>query len=68
MHGMDVPSPCIRICTLDCDQVCVGCGRHLDEIANWSTAPSAVRLRILAAAQERLARRGVQYSSKAETK
>jgi predicted Fe-S protein YdhL (DUF1289 family) len=31
-----VESPCIRICTLDDRQICVGCGRSLDEIARWS--------------------------------
>ncbi|HTE39259.1 MAG TPA: DUF1289 domain-containing protein [Steroidobacteraceae bacterium] len=29
-------SPCIRHCTLDDENVCVGCGRHIDEIVGWS--------------------------------
>jgi predicted Fe-S protein YdhL (DUF1289 family) len=29
-------SPCIRVCRLDSRDVCVGCGRTLDEIARWS--------------------------------
>jgi len=28
-------SPCTKVCTLR-DEVCVGCGRTLKEIANWS--------------------------------
>ena len=28
-------SPCTKICTLR-DEVCIGCGRTLKEIANWS--------------------------------
>jgi predicted Fe-S protein YdhL (DUF1289 family) len=31
-----VESPCIKVCVLDADQMCVGCGRILREIADWS--------------------------------
>jgi len=31
-----VESPCIKVCTLDAEQVCHGCGRTLQEIAAWS--------------------------------
>ncbi len=30
------PSPCIRVCTLDENDVCVGCRRTLDEIVAWA--------------------------------
>jgi predicted Fe-S protein YdhL (DUF1289 family) len=26
-------SPCVGVCKLDARDVCVGCGRHIDEIA-----------------------------------
>jgi len=29
-------SPCILICTLDEDQVCLGCGRSLEQISRWA--------------------------------
>lgn len=29
-------SPCVRICCLDEHNVCLGCGRTLDEIRDWS--------------------------------
>jgi uncharacterized protein len=54
---MEVPSPCINVCTLDQHQICVGCGRHIDEIAAWSDASPQARLLIVAAARERLAPR-----------
>ena len=36
---MQLPdSPCRRACTLDREDICVGCGRTLDEILEWSRA------------------------------
>jgi predicted Fe-S protein YdhL (DUF1289 family) len=33
----DVPSPCISVCRIDpVTQLCEGCCRTLDEIADWS--------------------------------
>jgi predicted Fe-S protein YdhL (DUF1289 family) len=26
-------SPCVGVCKLDARDVCIGCGRHIDEIA-----------------------------------
>jgi predicted Fe-S protein YdhL (DUF1289 family) len=31
----NVPSPCIKICRIDNDGLCVGCKRTLDEIRDW---------------------------------
>jgi uncharacterized protein len=31
-----VESPCINVCTLDAQQVCMGCGRTIEEIAAWA--------------------------------
>ena len=47
---MEIPSPCIDICTLDDREVCVGCGRHINEIAAWGGAAPDVKLLIVAAA------------------
>ena len=30
-------SPCVNICTLDDEQVCLGCLRRLEEIIAWPT-------------------------------
>lgn len=30
-------SPCVRICTLNNDNICIGCGRSTQEIKNWTT-------------------------------
>ena len=41
-----VASPCIGVCRLN-DDVCAGCHRTLDEIAEWSTAGDERRRAIL---------------------
>jgi len=51
-------SPCRRLCTLDEHDVCVGCGRTIDEICGWSALDEAGRRRVCAAAAVRLAARG----------
>jgi len=49
-----VNSPCINICTLDArERFCLGCFRTLAEIAAWSAASNAERLRIVEAATRR---------------
>lgn len=41
-------SPCTLICTIDTDSnMCLGCGRTPDEIADWSHRSQADRNRIL---------------------
>jgi uncharacterized protein len=40
-------SPCINICQLDAQGLCVGCRRTLEEIAEWSSASEARRREIL---------------------
>jgi uncharacterized protein len=44
-----VPSPCIDVCRLDAQGLCVGCRRTLDEIAEWPRANEARRREILRA-------------------
>jgi uncharacterized protein len=48
-----VPSPCIRQCCLDENDICLGCFRHLDEITAWGAAADSRRRRILERAAQR---------------
>lgn len=50
-----VPSPCVQVCVLNADRICVGCGRSIAEIAEWGRAADARRLQIRADAARRLA-------------
>ena len=42
------PSPCIRNCCLDDDDICLGCLRSLEEIMAWGISNETARHRILA--------------------
>jgi uncharacterized protein len=48
-----VPSPCVDICRLDAQGLCIGCRRTLGEIAEWSRADEARRREILRALAQR---------------
>jgi hypothetical protein len=48
-------SPCINVCRLDANGLCVGCLRTLNEIAEWSRATNVRRHEILKAIKLRTA-------------
>ena len=58
-----IESPCTGVCTLDTANVCLGCGRHIDEIAAWGNAAEPRRQEIVAKAAQR---RVMAQSSQAE--
>ena len=47
-------SPCIKLCQLNPKQVCVGCGRSLEEIATWAGSDSVTQRQIADRAARRL--------------
>jgi predicted Fe-S protein YdhL (DUF1289 family) len=47
-------SPCIAICALDNDDVCVGCYRTAEEITDWFMANSEQKREVLRRARERM--------------
>lgn len=46
-------SPCINVCTLDERAYCLGCYRHLDEIARWGRMSAEEQWAVIAALGER---------------
>jgi predicted Fe-S protein YdhL (DUF1289 family) len=46
-------SPCINICTLDDDGVCVGCKRTIREIIDWSTMTAEQQWKVVRECAER---------------
>jgi len=49
-----VQSPCINICRLNADKICIGCGRTASEVGEWLGASEPRRLAIRRAASARL--------------
>jgi predicted Fe-S protein YdhL (DUF1289 family) len=51
-----IQTPCNRVCVVHpMRQLCIGCGRTLDEIARWIELGDAERTRIMAQLPSRLA-------------
>lgn len=48
-----VPSPCISICALDDDDICIGCARSGKEIIGWGKMTDDERKEVLKKAEER---------------
>jgi len=40
-------TPCIGVCTLNADNICLGCRRTLQEIADWTQLSDAQRQHIM---------------------
>jgi uncharacterized protein len=50
-------SPCAAICVLDDSGYCLGCERHIDEIAGWAQLSRECKQGVLAELPERRRRR-----------
>lgn len=53
-----VASPCISVCALNDDGLCIGCWRDVDEIAAWSGLSDGERRAVLQRCGERVAAAG----------
>lgn len=51
-------SPCVSVCALDENDVCLGCFRTAEEITDWFFADALEKQAIVVAAQERRRRAG----------
>ncbi|MCW9048651.1 MAG: DUF1289 domain-containing protein [Gammaproteobacteria bacterium] len=49
-----VESPCLRNCCLDKKDVCIGCGRTLNEIKGWQAATKSEKIDILEKSAKRI--------------
>lgn len=47
------PSPCVDVCTLDDEQVCIGCKRTIREIIDWSRMSAGEQWRVVQALRTR---------------
>ena len=57
---MAITSPCTKVCTIDPRSgLCGGCGRTLNEIAQWMSLGESERQRIVAELPRRLGANGL---------
>lgn len=49
-----VLSPCVGVCALDDDDICIGCWRSGEEISRWGYLDNAGKRAILKKVEERL--------------
>ncbi|MBZ2189559.1 DUF1289 domain-containing protein [Alcanivorax sp. JB21] len=49
-----VASPCVSICALDGDDICVGCFRTGSEISYWGRLPASRQREVLVRCQQRM--------------
>lgn len=56
-----VGSPCVSVCQLDGEDVCVGCFRTADEITDWVMLDDDARLKVLERGRERMRVAGVLF-------
>lgn len=54
-----VASPCVHICALDDDDICIGCQRSVAEITRWSLMDNAERRQVLQLCHARAKAKGV---------
>lgn len=60
-----IPSPCIRNCCLNEQDICVGCFRTLTDILEWGQADDTMRMKMLLNVAQR---RKAYYHSNAEVR
>ena len=57
MSAPALSTPCVNVCVIDpLSALCIGCGRTIAEIANWTAMSEAERGAVMAGLTERLAR------------
>ncbi len=54
MNDVEPRSPCISVCVLDDNDICVGCYRSAEEVSDWFLASNEEKRAILERARERL--------------
>lgn len=48
-----VASPCVQVCCLDLDDICIGCYRTVEEIREWSLMSVEVKREVIRLTDER---------------
>jgi predicted Fe-S protein YdhL (DUF1289 family) len=48
-----VPSPCVSVCALNDNDICIGCYRSADEIRQWTVFDNQQKRQVIQAANDR---------------
>lgn len=61
MHTVERPvaSPCVHVCALDEEDICIGCQRNVDEITRWSRMDNDERRQVLQVCHARARDKGI---------
>jgi uncharacterized protein len=54
-----VASPCVHVCALDDEDICIGCQRNVAEITRWSLMDNTERRQVLGLCHARAKAKGV---------
>jgi len=54
-----VASPCVHVCALDDEDICIGCQRSVAEITRWSLMENSERREVLMRCHERAKAKGI---------
>lgn len=54
-----VASPCVHVCALDEEDICMGCQRSVAEITRWSRMDNTERRQVLRLCHQRAETKGV---------
>ncbi|MCE5362567.1 DUF1289 domain-containing protein [Pseudomonas anguilliseptica] len=54
-----VASPCVHVCALDDEDICIGCQRSVAEITRWSLMDNSERREVLMRCHERAKAKGI---------
>lgn len=54
-----IASPCVHVCALDEEDICIGCQRNVDEITRWSRMENDERRQVLQLCHERARDKGI---------
>jgi predicted Fe-S protein YdhL (DUF1289 family) len=57
-----VASPCVQVCALDDDDICIGCQRTAAEITRWGRMDNTERRQVLVLCHERAKASGMMFS------
>jgi uncharacterized protein len=54
-----VASPCVHVCALDDEDICIGCQRTVAEITRWGLMDNGERRKVLVQCHERAKAKGI---------